>query len=87
MDQPDNELPPSKPGPSPFQFRLVTLMLVTVLACVLAALFGGLVRNDADGDYKSRFILLTLIVPTGLVVLLSLLRWIFRPRKRRRPRW
>jgi|COG998Drversion2_1049125.scaffolds.fasta_scaffold476737_1 hypothetical protein len=62
-------------------------MLVTALMCVLAALFGGLVRNDSGGDYRSRFVLLTLIVPSGLVVLLSLLRWIFRLRKRRRPRW
>ena len=62
-------------------------MLVTGLTCVLAALFGGLIRNDPDGDYKTRFILLTLIVPNGLVILLALLRWIFRPRQRRRPRW
>lgn len=62
-------------------------MLITALMCILAALFGGLVRDDAGGDYRSRFILLTLIVPSGLVVLLSLLRWIFKPRKRRGPRW
>ncbi|MEK6246614.1 MAG: hypothetical protein N2C12_00445 [Planctomycetales bacterium] len=87
MSDPEQTSKPQGPGSSRYQFRLVTVMLVTALFCVLAAVFGGFFRHESDANYKTRFILLTMMVPTGIVTLLALFRWLFsrrgRPRKRR----
>lgn len=71
-----------------FQFTLASMMLVTVLVSVLAALFGGLFNSGDDQDYKSRLVLLTLMVPIGLVLVVAAARLVLRGKKKRRgPRW
>ena len=79
----------SYPSPSPpptrrFQFRMSTLLMVMALISVPAALFGGFFRSGADGDYKTRLVLLTLMAPVGLVVLLGCIRLLTASRKHRR---
>ena len=64
------------------------MFLITALASVMAAAFGGMFRHSGDEDvFKGRFVLLTLLAPVGLLILLATCRWLFGPRKPKRPKW
>ncbi|REK24646.1 MAG: hypothetical protein DWQ42_13010 [Planctomycetota bacterium] len=92
-ESPQNSDPNGSPRRSRvrFQFTLRTMFLIMALACVLFLALGGLVRHSGSGiedRSKGQFVLITLIAPVGMVLLLALVRGIFRGSgKRRRDRW
>jgi hypothetical protein len=87
MPKPDH---PGKPRPwwRP-QFTLVTLLLVMLLCSFLAAAWSGLIRASSDPDPSAMlgFIALSIGLPMGLMILLSLSQpirqWIERWRQQR----
>jgi len=89
MSSPEAKSESDKSGKRrPFQFRLITLMVVMLLCSVFAALFGGLLRTSTETSaFKVRFVLLTLLVPVGLVMVIALVRFLTAPRKKRRRPW
>lgn len=67
---------PSPPARRRFQFTLRGLLIGMAVFSVMAAIAGGLLRNQrADGFTLSHttFVLVSLIAPIAIVILLSLL--------------
>ena len=72
--------PPRRPT-----FGLRRMMLIMVLFCVMAAMFGGLLRGGAD---RQLWVMLGAAAPLALMLFLGLVdqlrRWQQRPSKRDR---
>lgn len=70
MNQPTS--PPPTPGWQP-RFSLFTMMLITVLVCILAAGAGYLVRalQRDDGSSQSTFVIFIVAAPVVVVVILA----------------
>lgn len=74
--------------PGRFQFKLATLLLAMVVISVMAALFGPLFRAAPGASDKPRLVLLTLVAPTGLIVLVAVVRLLIKSRGgSKRKRW
>jgi uncharacterized membrane protein YfcA len=78
-DEPDVEQPLVRPGWKP-QFRIQTLLVVTLLFAVLAAVLGELLRSNGHPDTFRVFffILLTVAAPVLVMIVSSTITGIRR---------
>ncbi|MEE2707046.1 MAG: hypothetical protein VX988_08340 [Planctomycetota bacterium] len=79
---------PKPPRNRRFQFKLATIMLMTVLFSIFAALFGGFFRDDKGGDYKPKLLMLTLIAPVAVLIVFAYSHFLMSRRPpRRKKKW